>query len=97
MSAPKKTKSNSGPNRLVLIGLVCSAIFAAAWGILTVLAGYSQTEFLDSLSHVPFWLSIGAVGFLLNYLPIAKSKPKPFPIIGPVSYTHLTLPTICSV
>ena len=35
-----------------------------------------------NLAHFPFWMMIGLLGTLLNYIPIAKSKPKLIPLVA---------------
>ena len=51
---------------------------------------YHAGNFADVVKHV----------LLLQLLEMMSAKPKPYYILdayGAVSYTHLTLPTICSV
>ena len=61
--------------------LVALAIFAAIWGILQGFLG-SHAEWIGNAPHVPFWMMIGTTGVLLNYLPIASSKPPFIPVLG---------------
>ena len=84
MSSTRIEKKNGVSNYLpyALSGI---AVLGAAWGVLAVLGVYARQDFLIYLSHIPFWMMVGSVGVLLNYLPIAKSKPNVIPFIGIVA------------
>ena len=75
---------------MISILLRSIAGFAAVWGVTLVVAVFFQQGFLLHWVHVPFWLIVGCVGVLLNYLPIAKGKPKRIPQIGIAMVTGMT-------
>ena len=53
---------------------------------------------IQSIKKVPVIVNVD-IEFALGYNLVnpLKSKPDSITVVGPVSYTHLTLPTICSV
>jgi hypothetical protein len=79
------SKKKDGVSNYLPYALVGIAVLGAAWGGLAVLGIYTRQVFLVYLSHIPFWMMVGSVGVLLNYLPIAKSKPNVIPFIGIVA------------
>ena len=83
-----------GSNKWVAYGLICTAILAAIWGVCVVLSFYLQSELLISVGHIPFWMMLGSLGVLLNYIPIAKSKPIPIPLAG-IAITLITVTWFC--
>lgn len=82
--APKPETTNAAPSQSkalnwIGIGFVVAAILAACWGIMFVGSVYLDSKVLNQFSHFPFWITVGLVGVLLNYLPIAKGKPNIIP------------------
>jgi hypothetical protein len=63
-------------------GLLGIVLMAATWGVAVVLDIYSGGDLWKPFTHFPFWMMLGSIGVLLNYIPIAKSKPKLIPILG---------------
>ena len=74
--------SLTGASALFLYGFLGAAGLFAITGVLIILSMYTGSELLYGYARFPFWMMLGLIGMLLNYLPIAKSKPTLIPMAG---------------
>ena len=66
----------------IICGILCTLFLTAHWGIAVVWDMYTSNDVLRPFAHFPFWLMLGSIGVLLNYIPIAKSKANLISIAG---------------
>ena len=88
---------------ILLVIVIVAMLFTSLWGWTIERIAYRPLR--GSFRLAPLITAIGMSIFLQNFVQVtqgARVKPLPPQIQGsiqlmPVSYTHLTLPTICSV
>ena len=76
-----------------IVCIVCTILLCTTQGLVGLAAG-SVSVVADAVNNLTDASSniVSLIGFKLASRPADKGHP-----FGPVSYTHLTLPTICSV
>ena len=85
----------SGANSISLMSL----LMASSLVLITLFFSYWQKLNLEKeviISAIRAVIQLLAVGFLLDYI-FGYQNPIFTALLMPVSYTHLTLPTVCSV
>ena len=89
MGAPVDNREFS--QRVVPNLLIIAAVLAGLWGLMMVVGFVGEMSAVNKWAHFPFWLTIGTIGLLLNYLPLAKSKPGLIPKLGMFAVLGTTL------